>query len=263
MSLISSKHSNLIHYKIQNSSHCSKSVPCLLSGLSSCLPFPYSILSCHTSLLVFLGPLQSTPTLGSLHLLFILPGPPFPHSHMISEKWKWSCSVLSDSLQSHWLQPTWLLHPLDFPGKNTGVGCHFLFQGIFLAQGSNLGLLHCRQTLYCLIHRGRYIISTPSFSSGLCLGVIRETFLHHLKNAAFLSLPTVPTLLYSLHSTHHFTLLCLLSLLYKSASSMRAGIHLFYSLLPFIVPLTESNPESVSICWINLMKREKAWRYWF
>ena len=155
---------------------------------------------------------------------------------------------MSTSLRPHGLYPARVLCPGNFPDKHTRLGCHFLFQGIFLAQGSNLGLLHCRQTLYCLIHRGRYIISTPSFSSGLCLGVIRETFLHHLKNAAFLSLPTVPTLLYSLHSTHHFTLLCLLSLLYKSASSMRAGIHLFYSLLPFIVPLTESNPESVSIC---------------
>ena len=31
---------------------------------------------------------------------------------------------------------------MDFPGKNTGVGCHFLLQGIFSAQGSNPGLLH-------------------------------------------------------------------------------------------------------------------------
>ena len=35
-----------------------------------------------------------------------------------------------------------LLCPWDFPGKNTGVRCHFLLQGIFLTQGSNLGLLH-------------------------------------------------------------------------------------------------------------------------
>ena len=35
---------------------------------------------------------------------------------------------------------------MDFLGKTTGVGCHFLFQGIFLTQGSNLGLLHCRQS---------------------------------------------------------------------------------------------------------------------
>ena len=37
-----------------------------------------------------------------------------------------------------------------FPGKNTSVGCHFLLQGIFSTQGSNPGLLHCRQTLYRL-----------------------------------------------------------------------------------------------------------------
>ena len=30
---------------------------------------------------------------------------------------------------------------------NTGVGCHFLLQGIFLTKGFDLGLLHCRQTL--------------------------------------------------------------------------------------------------------------------
>ena len=45
------------------------------------------------------------------------------------------------------------LHPCDFPGKNTGVACHFLLQ-IFPTQGLNLGLLHCRQTLYRLSHQG-------------------------------------------------------------------------------------------------------------
>ena len=40
----------------------------------------------------------------------------------------------------------------DSPGKNTGVGCHTLPQGIFLTQGSNPGLLHCRQILYYLSH---------------------------------------------------------------------------------------------------------------
>ena len=42
----------------------------------------------------------------------------------------------------------------DSPGKNTGVGCHTLLQGILLTQGSNPGLLHCRQILYCLGHQG-------------------------------------------------------------------------------------------------------------
>ena len=32
--------------------------------------------------------------------------------------------------------------------KKTGLGCHFLLQGVFLTQGSNLGLLHCMQPLY-------------------------------------------------------------------------------------------------------------------
>ena len=39
-----------------------------------------------------------------------------------------SCSVVFDFLQTHELQPTRLLCPWDFPGKNTGVGCHFLLQ---------------------------------------------------------------------------------------------------------------------------------------
>ena len=38
--------------------------------------------------------------------------------------------------------PSCLLHSQHFPSKDTGEGCHFLFQGIFLTQGSNLGLMH-------------------------------------------------------------------------------------------------------------------------
>ena len=40
------------------------------------------------------------------------------------------------------------------PGKNIGVGCHALLQGIFPTQGSNPGLLHCRWILYRLSHQG-------------------------------------------------------------------------------------------------------------
>ena len=47
------------------------------------------------------------------------------------------CSVLSDSLQPPGLSSTRLLCPQNFPGKNTGVGCHFLLQRIFPIQGSN------------------------------------------------------------------------------------------------------------------------------
>ena len=53
---------------------------------------------------------------------------------------------MSSCLRSHGLQPARLLCPWNFLGKNTGVGCHSLLQGILPAQGSNPGLLHCRQT---------------------------------------------------------------------------------------------------------------------
>ena len=56
---------------------------------------------------------------------------------------------MSDSLQSHGLYSPW-----NSPGQNTGVGSHSLLQGIFPTQGLNPGLLHCRQILYWLSHKG-------------------------------------------------------------------------------------------------------------
>ena len=44
--------------------------------------------------------------------------------------------------------------PEDSPGKNTGVGCHALLQGIFPKQGLNPCLLYCRPILYFLTHLG-------------------------------------------------------------------------------------------------------------
>ena len=57
-------------------------------------------------------------------------------------------SVTSSCLWPRGLLRARLLCPGDSPGKNTGGGCHFLLQGIFLTQGSNPGLLHCRGILY-------------------------------------------------------------------------------------------------------------------
>jgi len=84
----------------------------------------------------------------------------------------WQCSDLNTGAQFPWLTPSdlgvkvkvkslscvqlfatpWTVAhqappPWDSPGKNTGVGCHFLLQRIFPTQGSNPGLPHCRQTL--------------------------------------------------------------------------------------------------------------------
>ena len=63
--------------------------------------------------------------------------------------WSKSCSVVSNFLQPHGLYSPW-----NSPGKNTRVGSLSLLQGIFPTQRSNPGLLHCRQILYQLSHKG-------------------------------------------------------------------------------------------------------------
>jgi len=65
-----------------------------------------------------------------------------------------SRSVVSNSLRPHTLQPARLLCPWNSPGKNSGMGCHFLLQEVFPTLGLNLGLLYCRRILYLLSHQG-------------------------------------------------------------------------------------------------------------
>ena len=60
-----------------------------------------------------------------------------------------SHSVVSDSLQPHGLYGSW-----NSPGQNTRVGSLSLLQGIFPTQGLNPGLLHFRQILDQLSHKG-------------------------------------------------------------------------------------------------------------
>ena len=71
-----------------------------------------------------------------------------------------SRSVVSDCDHMDCSPPGSSVHG-DFPGKNTGVGCHALLQGIFPTQGLNSGLLHCR-ILYHLSYQG-----SPSVSWGV------------------------------------------------------------------------------------------------
>ena len=56
---------------------------------------------------------------------------------------------MSDSLRPHGLYSPW-----NSPGQNTGVGGLSLLQGLFPTQGSDPGLLHCRQIFYQLSHQG-------------------------------------------------------------------------------------------------------------
>ena len=86
-----------------------------------------------------------------------------------------SCSVVSDSATP------WTIQSMNSPGQNTGVGSRPLLQGIFPTQGSNPGLLPCRQILYQLSHQGSPDIdmiynseAAPSPSSKVLEGHLKE-----------------------------------------------------------------------------------------
>ena len=69
--------------------------------------------------------------------MLLIKGSPAWHPHTCLVL---SHSVVPDSVRPRGLQPARPLCPWDPPSKNTGVGCHFLLQGIFSTQGLNLGL---------------------------------------------------------------------------------------------------------------------------
>ena len=74
---------------------------------------------------------------------------------MYEVKWSKSRSVVSDSLRPYWLYSTWNSPGQRYPLQNTEVGSLSLLQGIFPTQGSNLGLLNCRQILYTAEPQGK------------------------------------------------------------------------------------------------------------
>ena len=76
-----------------------------------------------------------------------------------------SACVLSRFSRVRFFATLWIGNSWDSPGKNTGVGRHFLLQGIFPIQGSNPGLSHCRQILYYLSHQKSLIMK--NFVTGL------------------------------------------------------------------------------------------------
>ena len=108
---------------------------------------------------------------------------------MISMKGEKCYSVLSNPLQPCGLQPTSILCPWDFAGKDTGVDCILLSKGIFLTQRLNPGLLHCRQILYCPSHCPDLI----SIQKGCCFSYSKKKFQLPLLP------PTVVTVLPSLY----------------------------------------------------------------
>ena len=96
-----------------------------------------------------------------------------------------------------WTVAPWAPLSMYFPGKNTGVGCHFLLQVIFLTQGSNVCLLcflHWQANSLPLCHLGNPLnsVSPPStqwahhtlnYSVGiLCMPFLRRSVVKNASN---------------------------------------------------------------------------------
>ena len=84
---------------------------------------------------------------------------------------------MSSSLRPYGLQPTRLPWPWDSPGKNTGVGCHALFQGIFLTQGWNpspmdWGRLQAMSSALMNLHSGRFLTTSATWEAQLCIRIL-------------------------------------------------------------------------------------------
>ena len=91
-------------------------------------------------------PMDCSPPGSSIHGIFqarVLEWGAIDTAQMCVCKLLQSCPILCDIMDCS--LPMGLLCPWDFPGKNTGVGCQALVQGIFLTQGLNL-------SLSCLLH---------------------------------------------------------------------------------------------------------------
>ena len=87
-------------------------------------------------------------------------GLPFPSPMRESEKWKWSCSVVSHPQRPQGLQPTRLLHPWDFPGKSTGVGRHCLLHFFSSRCLQTIYFLWVRKDIYQLLQNGKMLHSS-------------------------------------------------------------------------------------------------------
>ena len=105
-------------------------------------------------------------------------GLPFSFPMNESEKWKWSHSVVSDSLWPHGLQPTRLLRLWDCPGKSTGVGCPCLLQCMKVKRESEV-------TQSCLTLRDPMDCSLPG-SSVHGIFQVRALLLTLLINCAYI-----------------------------------------------------------------------------
>ena len=164
-----------------------------------------------------------------------------------------SHSVVSHS-ETQGLEPGGLLCPWDFPGKNTGVGCHFLLQGIFPTQGSNPNLLHWQVDYLPLSHRRSPSAYTlHDFNSTMTVPLDHTGSKKELKMQVLAStqkrgrrwsssFPILSSTIKMYHSVLRATLRCLPACLYLSQASVLTN------------PLFKYH---FAICWILSARKQK------
>ena len=101
----------------------------------------------------------------------------FPSPMHESEKWKWSHSVTSDPQRPHGLQLSRLLHPWDFPGKSTAVGCHCLLRSVWQSL-----LYYIYYIIYIIMEVKEYFLGHPVEDQGNC---VKQGFREILKQVEF------------------------------------------------------------------------------
>ena len=161
------------------------------------------------------GPHATLPELCSLLKMQLLLCPHSCFLHKYCHSW-WSSLVPSAKVKVL-VTPSrsTLCYPMDYsppgsrpwnsPGKNTGVGCRSFLHGVLPIQGSNPGLLHCRQILYHLNHLGRLSAKIiPSVLSTPCILSVTEPLEFQLVNISwFLFLLPFPPYYFSSSTCHH------------------------------------------------------------
>ena len=173
-------------------------------------------------------------------------------------KWSESHSLVSNSLWPHGPYSPW-----NSPGQNTWVGRLSLLQGIFPTQGSNLGLLHCRQILYQLCHKEspncEEVSSNLSSDSKTYSLVLISLFISgSLAVTIYWASSQGQTLYQILHKWDKHTLSCLVLTTAQYAFILKLG-EFFLKIISLLAVLGLHGYVGFSLQWLLLLK-EKLWQ---
>ena len=127
-------------------------------------------------------------------------------------------SVVSDSVRPHRRQPTRLPHPRDSPGKNTGVGCHSLFQCMKVKRESEVAQS-------CLTRSDPMDCSIPDFPDLHHPLEFAQIHLHWVGDAIQPSSPLSPPFPHTLNLSQHWGLFQWVSSSYQVAKVLEFQLH--------------------------------------